>query len=188
PGRLFQYFGSMTGARDETTAEGISPQAAGGNRRVVVTGIGAISAAGIGVGALDERLRGASTCIREIRSFDTSELRVHVAGEADLPADIPALPRAARVRASRSDRLALVALAEALDSAGLGARLAGLDPTRVGVAIGSSTGGMRETESFYATLVRDVPARAWSTRLSAASVAAPADLVAAATGACGPRL
>src|SRR5262245_27037725 len=97
--------------------------AGSGTPRVVVTGMGAITAAGTGVDALDARLRGNATCIREVRLLDTSALKVHVAGEADLPAEIPRLPAAARVRASRSDRLALVALDEALRAPGLEERL-----------------------------------------------------------------
>jgi len=111
---------------------------------------------------------------------------VHIAGEVrELP---PAglLPRAARVRASRSDRFALVALEEALRGSGL--RLPFTDPARVGVAVGSSTGGMLETEAYYQRRLTRRPAGASRTCLAAATVAAPAGLVAAAIGALGPRL
>ena len=169
-------------------ARAIAPGFPEARPRVVVTGMGAITAAGRGVAALDARLRGSATCIREIGLFDTSGLRVHVAGEVDLPADVPGLPRAARVRASRSDRLALIALAAALERAGLSRDLAGLDRERVGVAIGTSTGGMLETETYFGERVAGRRTGAWRTKLAAAAVAAPADLVAGATGALGPRL
>jgi 3-oxoacyl-[acyl-carrier-protein] synthase II len=157
-------------------------------RRVLVTGMGAISAAGNGVAAFAERLRGSETRIREISLFDTTGLRVRVAGEAALPARTPLLPRMAHVRASRTDCLALCALAEALAHAAIAPDLSGLDRTRVGVAVGSSTGGMLETEAFYETRLHHRRAGALRAKLSSTTVAAPADLVAAATGALGPRM
>src|SRR5690554_3273901 len=112
--------------------------------RVVVTGMGAVTAAGTGVPALRAALHGDTTCIGPVTLFDTSGLRVHVAGEVrDLPAP-SLLSRAAARRASRSDRFALLALEEALRQSGL--ELPFARPERVAVAVGSSTGGMLETE------------------------------------------
>jgi 3-oxoacyl-[acyl-carrier-protein] synthase II len=162
-----------------------------GGRRVVVTGVGQITAAGVGVAALDAALRGCETCIRPVRLLDTTGLRVHVAGEVDLPPEVPRLSGSTSARASRSDRLALVALDEALRSAGIGPGLSGLADLpreRVGVAIGSSTGGMRETEAFLATRALGARARSLSPKLDAAAVGAPADLVGSVLGARGPRL
>jgi 3-oxoacyl-[acyl-carrier-protein] synthase II len=159
---------------------------AGDARRVVVTGRGVVCAAGNGVGALRAALHGEDTCIGPVTLFPTDGLRVHVAGEVRaLPAS-RLLPAAARVRASRSDRLALVALEEALVESGIALPLAA--PARVGVAIGSSTGGMLETESYFERTLSGSPAGAWRKRLAAATVAAPTGLVAAALGAEGPRL
>lgn len=152
----------------------------------MVTGLGAISAAGAGVAALRDALHGETTCIGPVSLFETEGLKVHIAGEVR---EIPAarlLPAAATVRASRSDRLALVALEEALWQSGLHLPL--VDPERVAVAIGSSTGGMLETEAYYQKRLARLPAGAWRKRLAAATVAAPTGLVAAAIGATGPRL
>ena len=154
--------------------------------RIVVTGIGAITAAGPNVQALRAALHGDTTCIGPLTLFATDGLKVHIAGEVRALPHAALLPPAARVRASRSDRFALVALEEALRSSGLALPFA--EPARVGVAIGSSTGGMLETESFYQTRLTDRPARAWRARLAAATVAAPTGVVAAALGATGPRL
>ncbi len=154
--------------------------------RVVVTGLGAITAAGPSVADLRAALHGEETCIRPLTLFDTTGLKTRVAGEVTtLP--VPALlPREARVRASRSDRLALVALEEALAQSELALPLE--RPERVGVAIGSSTGGMLETESYFERRCRGVAPGVWRSRLAGAMVAAPTDLVAAAVGATGPRL
>jgi 3-oxoacyl-[acyl-carrier-protein] synthase II len=159
----------------------VSPRA-----RVVVTGIGAITAAGPDVASLRTALHGDRTCIGEVTLFDTSGLRVHVAGEVRTLPRATLLPREARARASRSDRLALVALDEALRTSGLILPFA--DPRRIAVAVGSSTGGMLETESYFSARLRGPRPLALRRHLAAATVAAPAGLVAAATGALGPRL
>ena len=155
-------------------------------RRVVATGLGAITAAGPDVAALRAALHGERTCIGDVTLFDTEGMRTHIAGEVRAVPVPRLLPRAARVRASRSDRFALLAAEEALAHGGIALPFA--DPARVGVAIGSSTGGMLETESYYRSRLASEPARAWRKRLAAATVAAPTDLVAAALGITGPRL
>lgn len=157
-----------------------------GRTRVVVTGLGTISAAGPGTASLREALHGERTCIGPVTIVETEGLKVHIAGEVrDVP-EPRLMPRSARVRASRSDRFALLALDEALAQSGLELPLA--TPARVGVAIGSSTGGMLETEAYYRTRLTGAPAGVWRKRLAAATVAAPTDLVAGALGATGPRL
>ncbi|MEW6273189.1 MAG: beta-ketoacyl-[acyl-carrier-protein] synthase family protein [Thermodesulfobacteriota bacterium] len=153
--------------------------------RVVVTGMGAVTAAGPDVPALRAALHGDTTCIRRVTLFDTSGLRVHVAGEVSALPRPALLPRAALVRASRSDRLALLALEEALQRSGL--ELPWTAPERVGVAVGSSTGGMLEIEGYRGERLRGGPVRRLRPHLAAATVAAPCGLVAAATGALGPR-
>lgn len=151
-----------------------------------MTGFGAITAAGPDVAALRTALHGERTCIGGVTLFDTEGLRTHIAGEVrEMPAS-RLLRRSARVRASRSDRFALLATEEALAHGGLALPFA--DPARVGVAIGSSTGGMLETESYYRARLAQEPPRAWRKRLAAATVAAPTDLVAAVLGTEGPRL
>ena len=154
--------------------------------RVVVTGMGAITAAGPDVAALREALHGERTCIGDVTLFETDGLRTHIAGEVRTMRASRLLPRVARARASRSDRFALLATEEALAHGGL--ELPFADPARIGVAIGSSTGGMLETESYYRARLAQERPRGLRKRLAAATVAAPTDLVAAALGTRGPRL
>ena len=154
--------------------------------RVVVTGMGAITAAGPDVAALRVALHGEHTCIGDVTLFETDGLRTHIAGEVRTMRASRLLPRAARARASRSDRFALLATEEALAHGGL--ELPFADPARIGVAIGSSTGGMLETESYYRARLAQERPRGLRKRLAAATVAAPTDLVAAALGTRGPRL
>ena len=57
--------------------------------RVVVTGIGAVSAWGWGVEPLRHGLRGGTTGIKKPRTFDTTGHRTHVAGEVpEAPEDL----------------------------------------------------------------------------------------------------
>ena len=154
--------------------------------RVVVTGMGAITAAGPDVAALRVALHGEHTCIGDVTLFETDGLRTHIAGEVRTMRASRLLPRVARARASRSDRFALLATEEALAHGGLTLPFA--DPARIGVAIGSSTGGMLETESYYRARLAQERPRGLRKRLAAATVAAPTDLVAAALGTRGPRL
>jgi 3-oxoacyl-[acyl-carrier-protein] synthase II len=154
-------------------------------RRAFITGLGAITAAGPTIAHLRAALRGEQTCLRPLELLDAAGLKVDIAGEvAEIPS--PARwSRAARVRASRSDRFALLAAEEAVAASGLS-----FDPggDRIAVAIGSSTGGMLETESFFETGIRGRRPGRLRPQLLSATVASPGDLVATAFGATGRRL
>ena len=52
-----------------------------GTHRVVITGMGAVSPAGIGTEALWEAVMGKQCCIAPIERFDTTDYEVHIAGE-----------------------------------------------------------------------------------------------------------
>ena len=52
-----------------------------GSNRVVITGMGAITPAGVGVEALWKAVMGRECCIRPIERFDTTDYEVHNAGE-----------------------------------------------------------------------------------------------------------
>lgn len=155
-------------------------------RRVVVTGMGAITGAGIGTPALESALRGTEHCFRDVTLFPTEGLRVRIAGEVETIPPSPLAPLSARRRASRSDRLALAAVGEALAQSGID--VSETDPKRVGVAIGTSTGGLLETEEFYVKRLEGVPAGRSRPQLLSSTVGAPTDMIACAIGALGPRL
>ena len=154
---------------------------------MAVTGIGAVCGLGWGAGALWQGLRAGRTAIGPFTRFDHSSHRTHLAAEvpeADSPPwDLARLCPGWR-RLSIADRFALFAALEAVEQAGL-------DPTGtappedVGVYFGSSTGGMYESESFFADLLRD-PRRARLSALVAQQVNAPGDAVARQLGVTGP--
>jgi 3-oxoacyl-[acyl-carrier-protein] synthase II len=159
----------------------------GDRRRVYVTGLGAITAAGPSVARLRAALHGSETLIRPLRLLDTSGLEGGlIAAEVDRIPEPVRLSRSARVRASRSDRLALVAAEEAVAASGLA--LDSVPSDRVAVAVGSSTGGMLEIESFYEAGVRGRRPGRLRAQLLAGAVGSSAALVATAFGATGRRL
>ena len=71
-------------------------------RRVVVTGVGVMSAFGPGQDALRRGLHGGARALREVTLFDAAPFRSRVAGEVP-PFEAP-FPRRVVRRASRADR------------------------------------------------------------------------------------
>ena len=117
-------------------------------RRVVVSGVGAVSGFGWGVAPLWEGLRAGRTGLGPFARFDHAAHRTHLAAEAPAaPAELAALVSGIPGwrRLSQADRFALFAAAEALAAAGLASPLG----ETAGVFFGSSTGGMYEAELCY---------------------------------------
>ncbi|MFI6617943.1 beta-ketoacyl-[acyl-carrier-protein] synthase family protein [Streptomyces sp. NPDC050528] len=116
--------------------------AAGGPRRVVVTGLGAVTPLGVGVDALWRGLLDGRHGIRELEGEEFAELPVRVAGTVPVdPAEL--LPRAAARRMNRAAQFAVLAAREAWGDAGFvagGTRESGVDPERVGVSLGAILG------------------------------------------------
>src|SRR5882672_1841725 len=117
-------------------------------RRAVVTGLGPITCAGVGLDAFWQSIRAGRSGISRITTFDTSELKAHCGGEIrdwDATAFFP--PH----RLKRLDRYAQFSVASAL----LALEDAGLAwsrerPTgRVGVSFGTALGGIANAESEH---------------------------------------
>jgi 3-oxoacyl-[acyl-carrier-protein] synthase II len=155
-------------------------EAAAASSRVVVTGLGAVSAFGWGVPALHAGLRGGRTAIGPFTRFDHTRQRTHVAGE--VPGEPPtafAKPPHWR-RLAVADRFALFAAREAVGQAGQPR----LDTTGVGVFFASSTAGMAEAEQFFAELLAGgAPNRRL---LASHQLATPGEVVARDLGVRGP--
>ncbi|WP_247720808.1 beta-ketoacyl-[acyl-carrier-protein] synthase family protein [Streptomyces sennicomposti] len=111
-------------------------------RRVVVTGLGAVTPLGVGVDQLWQGLLEGRHGIRELTGEEFAELPVRTAGVVPVdPAEL--LPRAAARRMNRSAQFAVLAAREAWNDAGFaegGTRESGLDPERVGVSLGAILG------------------------------------------------
>lgn len=110
--------------------------------RVAVTGIGLISPFGRGKSAALDALREGRSGIRRIESIDASPLNCRIAGE------VPASAHEGLEKGhDRFTRFALLAAEEAAEQ-GSYATL-GLDPTRVGVLIGTGLGGCETLDAGY---------------------------------------
>lgn len=114
-------------------------------RRVVITGMGAITP--LGNSAEDTwaaALRG--TCgIGPITRYDASAQRVHLAAEVKDWSAADALGAQESKHLARFTQLALAAAREAVEASGLD--LDAMDRTRAGVSVSSGIGGVEETEN-----------------------------------------
>src|SRR5580765_3752854 len=112
-------------------------------RRVVVTGLGAVTPLGNDARSTWEAALAGRSGIDWIRSFDASGFPVRVAAEVkDFDGTTVVPPKEAR-RLERNVLLAVAAAREAVADAGLdGFDSAGFDPARVGIVLGSAIGGV----------------------------------------------
>ena len=151
--------------------------------RVVVTGLGVVSAAGWGVESFHRALRSGTSAVGAFDRFDHAAQRTHVAGQVPPP---PADFKRRHVRWNRlsnSDRFALFATEEAVAQAGLPGPF---DGRRAGVFFGSSTAGLFETESYFAELVHDPASEPARGLLASHLISAPAETVARHLKVVGP--
>jgi 3-oxoacyl-[acyl-carrier-protein] synthase II len=156
-------------------------EGAGAVRRVAVSGIGAVCGLGWGVAPLWQGLRAGRPAFVPFRRFDHSRHRTHLAAEVgEPPADLARFIPGWR-RMSLADRFAVFAAAEAVKRAGLSPPFA----EEAGVYFGSSTGGMYESELFFAEFLRD-RRRARLSALASQQVNGPGDAVARHLGVAGP--
>jgi len=120
-------------------------------RRVVITGIGAITPIGTGVEGVWDGLKKRESAVRRISRFDPTPFRSHIAAQVD---DFDAETYMERNRARRMERYAQFSVAasrQALEDAALDP--AGEDPERVGVQMGSALGGVAYGETQFTSYV-----------------------------------
>jgi 3-oxoacyl-[acyl-carrier-protein] synthase II len=111
-------------------------------RRVVVTGMGMVTALGNDVASSWEGLLAGRSGIRTIESFDPSRLTVRIAAEVQDFDSSHVLDRKDQRRTDRYIQFGLVAAREAMDQAGLPARLEGDLAERTGAILGTGLGGV----------------------------------------------
>ena len=111
-------------------------------RRVVVTGMGMLTALGNDVASTWQGMVSGRSGIRTIESFDPSRLAARIAGEVrDLDASRILDKKEVR-RTDRYIQFGLVASRQAMDQAGLPERLDGEEAERTGVILGTGLGGV----------------------------------------------
>jgi 3-oxoacyl-[acyl-carrier-protein] synthase II len=167
------------------------------NRRVVITGLGIVSAIGIGKDAYWESLRNGKSGIRKITSFDASSYPCQVAAEVTEfdPTDFMPAQQARRI-----DRFAQLGVAAArLGIADAGLKLEGESEGAVGIILGTSVGtlcyaeqqialfyekGIKRINPFFATSV--IPSSATTQIMLDLKVKGPSQTIttACASGTC----
>ena len=138
-------------------------------RRVVITGIGAVTPLGLDAPATWAGLVAGRSGIGPITRFDTTDCPVKIAGEVRdfdpiRPLAAPLFPHGAgsepvtsaftakdAKKFGRFTHLGCAAAVEAYVDSGLDAARAGLAPERVGVNLGVGLGGLPEIEATHAT-------------------------------------
>ena len=126
-------------------------------RRVVITGIGAVTSLGLTAEEFWRNCLEGKNAIRTISGFDASEFPVRIAGEI---LDFDPEKFIERVEARKMDRFVQFAVAAtqmAVDDSGID--LESENPDRVGCLIGSGIGGIGTFEEQHSRLLNRGPTR-----------------------------
>jgi 3-oxoacyl-[acyl-carrier-protein] synthase II len=156
-------------------------------RRVVVTGIGAVTPLGQDVASTWEGLLAGRSGIAPITQFDTSRVDSKVAGEVKDFDPSGVLDRKEMRRTDRYIQFALVASRQALDHAGLPGRLDDDNAARTGVIFGSGLGGVHTLFDNVLVMADRGPDRISPFFIPMGIANVGAGQIAIATGAIGPN-
>jgi 3-oxoacyl-[acyl-carrier-protein] synthase II len=142
----------MTGARGDAATDHR------GRPRVVVTGMGVKTPAGLTVEDMWSRLLAAESAAAPVTLFDAAD---HSVGYACEVHDFDAVPYVGPKEVRRTDRTALLGQAAAADAvtAATAAAPFGVDPVRCGVVAGSGIGGIRTLEDQVVGYAEKGPGR-----------------------------
>lgn len=127
------------------------------SRRVVVTGIGAVTPIGIGIEAYFNGLKEGKIGIDHITHFDASEYVTRIAGEVK---DFNPEDYISKKEVKRMDRFthfAIAAAKQAFEDSGID--MEKVDATRFGVCIGSGVGGLGTLEEQHIKMMEKGPGR-----------------------------
>ncbi len=124
-------------------------------RRVVVTGLGAVTALSCKVEDLWKRMLAGESGIHKIKLFDTTGHKVHFGGDVYdwSPGDYMSAKDAKRI--DRFTQFAMVAGIDAVRDSGID--FSTVDPFRAGVILGSGIGGLHEIETQVERLLHKGP-------------------------------
>jgi 3-oxoacyl-[acyl-carrier-protein] synthase II len=152
---------------------------------IVITGIGVISACGVGKKAFWKSCLEGRTGISPIRSFDTSGYPSHLGAEArDFnPKDF--MPPLKYRRMSRVSRLAVAASIEAIKDAAL--EVSPETAPSIGVILGTGYGSTAQTDEFFVGMLQEGPEGANPSLFPDTVPNAPASQVSIYHGLQGPN-
>lgn len=126
-------------------------------RRVVVTGMGAITPIGLNTKDFWDGLKSGKTGFRTITKFDTEEYKVHLAAEVEGFDAKEFMDFKTARRMEPFCQYAVAAAREAIKDAGL--RIEEEDPYRCGCAVGSGIGSLQAMEREHKKLLEKGPGR-----------------------------
>ncbi len=127
-------------------------------RRVVVTGLGMITPYGVGVEAFWSSMLQGKSAITKIEGMNLQGQSVLIAGEIKNFEQMGLIDHKEARRTDRYNQLAMVALDEAMKSAGLEENNFE-DPYRVGVVVGSGVGGFDTFEKQHHVILERGPTK-----------------------------
>ena len=127
----------------------------GTKRRVVVTGIGAITPIGVGVDGLRAGLRAGRSAVTPIERFDTSPFVTHIAAQVTDFDPQPYLDGKKLKRLDKFSQFAVAAAKMAVADARLDLRVE--DRDRAGVCLGTALGGVGFAEEQYPAFLEHGP-------------------------------
>jgi 3-oxoacyl-[acyl-carrier-protein] synthase II len=122
---------------------------------IAITGIGVISALGIGKDAFWENCKNAENMISKIDTFDTSSLRSNIAASVTGFTPRQYMPAMVYRRMSNTSRMAVAASIEAIKDSGL--FLEDMDRDKISIIMGTADGCSSHVENFYMSLLKNGP-------------------------------
>ena len=128
-------------------------------RRVVITGMGAVTPCGIGVDKFWESMLNGKSGVSLIEAIDTEKHTVKIAAEIkdkDFNPEDYIEPKDAK-RMDRFTQFAMAAADEAIADAKLDE--AGIDPYRIGVLVSSAAGGFKTFEKNHMAMIEKGPTK-----------------------------
>ena len=125
------------------------------NRRIAVTGIGAVTSLSCQVPELWKKVLAGESGIHQLQAFDTSDHKVHFGGDIHDWSTDDHIPAREAKRIDRFTQFAMVAGIDAVKDSGID--FSGLDPFRCGAIIGSGIGGLTEIETQEQRLILKGP-------------------------------
>jgi len=127
------------------------------NKRVVITGVGAITPIGNNADEFWKSIKEGKCGIDEITAFDTTDYKVKLAGEVKNFNPEDYLDKKSAKRLDKFSQFAIIASKEALDDSGINEE--NTDMERVGIIVSSGIGGLKTIEDQNRNLVEKGPDR-----------------------------
>jgi 3-oxoacyl-[acyl-carrier-protein] synthase II len=156
-----------------------------GKRRVVVTGMGAVTAVGNDIPAFWQSLQQGRSGIKPITIFGTSAYRSHNGGEVNNLSLERHFSLQGLRRLSRCDQFGVIAAREAMNASAIDQTER--DRERCGIILGADSGGIFSVEKYFRAIYTHAPKRPSPSLLLSFSLATATDHIAREFDLRGPR-